>query len=130
MVAPLRLLDAPSRSSSRLRLPQAQPEKTMLKKSNLVIVTFVAAALIAVGCASNTEAEQTASPAQTQEAKPVAFTNDEGKLICPVMGTPIESEEKAVGYADHDGKRYYFCCDGCPEQFKADPAKYAEGASL
>jgi P-type Cu+ transporter len=25
---------------------------------------------------------------------------------------------------DHGGKKYYFCCAGCLEKFKADPAKY------
>lgn len=42
--------------------------------------------------------------------------------VCPVMGGKID---KAV-YADHDGKRVYFCCPGCIDTFKADPAKYIE----
>ena len=42
--------------------------------------------------------------------------------ICPVMGGKINKEI----YADHDGKRVYFCCAMCPEPFKKDPAKYIE----
>lgn len=58
---------------------------------------------------------------------PEPFTNAEGKLICPVMGTTIESPDKAVGYEDYKGKRYYFCCDGCPDEFHANPEKFKDG---
>lgn len=58
--------------------------------------------------------------------EPVAYTNEKGEIVCPVMGTVIESKDKAVGYQDYNGVRYYFCCDGCPEQFKKDPDKYAK----
>jgi YHS domain-containing protein len=40
--------------------------------------------------------------------------------ICPVMGGKID---KSV-YADHDGKRVYFCCPGCIATFEAEPAKF------
>ncbi|MCB8932205.1 MAG: YHS domain-containing protein [Chthonomonadaceae bacterium] len=59
-----------------------------------------------------------------QNASVVDYTNDKGEIVCPVMGTVIKDKTKAVGYQDVDGKRYYFCCDGCPEDFKADPQKY------
>ncbi|MBS1716061.1 MAG: YHS domain-containing protein [Armatimonadetes bacterium] len=29
-------------------------------------------------------------------------------------------------FQDYHGKRYYFCCDGCPESFAKEPDKYAE----
>lgn len=32
-------------------------------------------------------------------------------------------------YADYKGKRYFFCCAGCPETFRKDPAKYAKTAA-
>jgi YHS domain-containing protein len=41
---------------------------------------------------------------------------------CPVMGAPI----KKTVYTDHEGKRVYFCCAGCINTFKANPAKYLE----
>ena len=28
------------------------------------------------------------------------------------------------GEREHEGKRYAYCCDGCLDMFKADPAKY------
>lgn len=58
------------------------------------------------------------------------FTNDKGEIVCPVMGTIINDKSKAVGTYDYEGKRYYFCCGGCPEMFEADPAKYADGKTL
>jgi YHS domain-containing protein len=27
-------------------------------------------------------------------------------------------------FADYQGKRIYFCCSGCIEEFKKDPEKY------
>jgi YHS domain-containing protein len=42
--------------------------------------------------------------------------------VCPVMGGAIDSSI----YVDHDGKRVYFCCEGCVGQFKENPEKYLE----
>jgi len=39
---------------------------------------------------------------------------------CPVMGGAINKSF----YADHNGKRMYFCCNACVSGFKADPEKY------
>jgi YHS domain-containing protein len=33
-------------------------------------------------------------------------------------------------YADYKGNRYFFCCGGCPAQFKADPAKFAKAPHI
>jgi len=47
------------------------------------------------------------------------------------MGGPINKNI----YVDYKGKRIYFCCPACPEEFKKDPDKYmkkleAEGVEL
>ena len=60
------------------------------------------------------------------EEKPLVL-----QTTCPVMGGKINKNQ----YVDHDGKRVYFCCGGCPGTFKADPAKFiakmeAEGIVL
>ena len=48
---------------------------------------------------------------------------------CAVM-TSMEVDPKKAREAglfrDYEGRRYYFCCPGCVEQFDADPAKYAK----
>jgi len=51
--------------------------------------------------------------------------------ICPVMGGKVN---KSL-YADHNGKRVYFCCAGCIAPFNKEPEKYiqqleAEGVEL
>jgi hypothetical protein len=33
-------------------------------------------------------------------------------------------------YADYKGKRYFFCCGGCPDAFKKNPASFAKAASI
>jgi len=44
------------------------------------------------------------------------------QTICPVMGGKIKKDI----YLDYKGKRIYFCCSGCAEEFKKDPEKYIE----
>jgi P-type Cu+ transporter len=41
----------------------------------------------------------------------------------PVCGMNVNPATAKHVY-DHGGKNYYFCCAGCVEKFKADPAKY------
>lgn len=50
-------------------------------------------------------------------------------LFCPVMKKAVAGYDKASGYADHDGVRYYFCCAGCDVKFKANPASFAGNAA-
>ena len=39
---------------------------------------------------------------------------------CPVMGGKIDKKV----FVDYKGKRIYFCCQGCADEFKKDPSKY------
>ncbi|MGA2376336.1 MAG: heavy metal translocating P-type ATPase [Candidatus Sulfotelmatobacter sp.] len=41
----------------------------------------------------------------------------------PVCGMDVNSAT-AKHVHEHSGKNYYFCCAGCADKFKADPAKY------
>ena len=45
----------------------------------------------------------------------------------PVCGMSVDPT-KAAAVVVHEGKSYYFCCPGCAEKFKADPAKYLSAA--
>lgn len=40
--------------------------------------------------------------------------------MCPVSNKPID----AAVSVEHDGKKVFFCCDGCPGAFEKDPAKF------
>ena len=54
-------------------------------------------------------------------------------IKCAVMaGKPVDvkdATEKKM-FADYKGNRYFFCCGGCPEAFKKDPAKYAKAPHI
>ncbi len=53
-------------------------------------------------------------------------------LPCAVMTTnkvAIKDATSKKMFADHKGRRYFFCCAGCPEAFQKDPAKYAKAAN-
>ncbi|MFI5385333.1 MAG: hypothetical protein ACHQ50_04345 [Fimbriimonadales bacterium] len=33
-------------------------------------------------------------------------------------------------FADYKGNRYFFCCGGCPQQFKANPKHFEKGPHI
>lgn len=53
---------------------------------------------------------------------PEAAVDLQSQTTCPVMGGKINKNI----FADHDGKRVYFCCPACLQTFKDDPAKYVK----
>ena len=65
-----------------------------------------------------------------QGSKPAAQPKT---IKCPVMkgnSVNIAKATKAKMYADYKGRRYFFCCPGCPAAFKANPAKFAKLPSI
>ena len=53
----------------------------------------------------------------------IAQQKADEKVVCPVSGeTMLKSQAKAT--YEHEGKTYYFCCEGCEAKFVEDPAKY------
>lgn len=70
-----------------------------------------------------------AAPPKEKGKKPAAPT----KISCAVMKGDMVDIKKATStkmFADYKGNRYFFCCAGCPEAFKKDPAKYAKNAHI
>ena len=91
---------------------------TSLGHASLVSLAL-AAAVFAAGCGSGhdpadhgADAAQPASGAQTQVVP--------AQKTCPVMGKPINPNI----FVEYEGRKIYFCCQGCVQTFKADPAKY------
>lgn len=87
------------------------------------------------GCTqTNASEDPDLKPAEPKPTKKLAawptdvkiHRNEKGEVVCPIMGGAIESPDKAVGYQDYMGVRYYFCCDMCPDKFKSEAEKYAE----
>ncbi len=66
--------------------------------------------------------------AQTTKKAPAAPT----EIKCAVMGSKVNIASATAKhmYADYKGKRYFFCCGGCPSAFQKEPAKYAKAASI
>ena len=60
----------------------------------------------------------------TKAAKPEAK-----KLHCAVQTDHEIDVKKATAdkmFTDYKGNRYFFCCAGCPAEFKKDPSKFAK----
>ena len=53
-------------------------------------------------------------------AGPALAADPKPQTICPVEGGNIDKKV----FVDYQGKRIYFCCKGCPEQFMRAPEKY------
>jgi YHS domain-containing protein len=51
-------------------------------------------------------------------------TADES-VACPVSGKAMTKSEAKATY-EYQGKTYYFCCEGCQEEFVKDPEKYLQ----
>ncbi|MCS6318004.1 MAG: HAD-IC family P-type ATPase, partial [Nitrospira sp.] len=47
----------------------------------------------------------------------------------PVCGMTVQPAT-AAGSHMHAGKTYYFCCQGCLEKFRVDPARYVSSATV
>ena len=45
------------------------------------------------------------------------------KAWCPVMDYNFEVKASTL-VIDYKGKSFYFCCEGCPQEFQKDPDKY------
>lgn len=50
--------------------------------------------------------------------------------VMPADSVNIADATKNHMYADYKGNRYFFCCGGCPDSFKKDPAKYAKSEHI
>ena len=62
-----------------------------------------------------------------------ALAKGEKTIACAVMTSnkvDIAKATKTRMFSDYKGRRYFFCCAGCPEEFKKDPAKFAKSLSI
>lgn len=66
-----------------------------------------------------------AAPQDKKETKKGTPTT----IKCAVMNDHKVNIKDATAkkmFADYKGKRYFFCCSGCPETFNKDKDKYAK----
>lgn len=55
------------------------------------------------------------------------MSDQDGKVEDPVCGMWIDPED-AAATAEHEGKTYHFCAEGCREAFEKEPERYASRA--
>jgi len=108
--------------------------------------TLVLAVGLLLGCKDDSEAKSTAAHAPAADSHAADMhpagshpagrhdvdTSEAGahsakaaetvRVTCTVMGGRINKNI----YADHDGKRAYFCCGGCVATFNAHTAKHTK----
>ena len=85
--------------------------RTQIKQLMILTVVFTLGTLGAVQSANSTE---------LQSKKMVSTSQAKEQVNCPVLGGKIDKKV----FIDYKGRRIYFCCAGCIEEFKKDPEKY------
>ncbi len=80
----------------------------------LVMAVTVAVSFSLVSCSKD--------GSETMEKEKITYGDESGQTTCPVMDNPVNKDV----YVDYEGKRIYFCCEGCIETFKENPEKYME----
>ena len=108
--------------------------KSICGKRSLAWALAVAALAVG-GCAKVEKAdapEETAEPALAGTPIEAADVTELAMVGCATCGGPRNDGQS---FLEYEGKQYGFCCPGCMELFRKDPAKFvgeeeaAEGAS-
>lgn len=91
---------------------------------------LLSVALLAAGTSAFAQAEKEKKPATSPaESQAIAKARAEYPMkTCIVSDEPLGSMGDAVPYVHHVAGKpdrvVFFCCDGCIDDFKGDPAKY------
>src|SRR5690349_20365068 len=91
-----------------------------------LISVFTLAAVAATVTATNNQpvAAKKATTRAAAAAKTAATTDEAKKAVtnklCPVSGGPVSEKYRA----EYKGLYVYVCCEGCLNEFKADPEKF------
>ncbi|OHB61136.1 MAG: hypothetical protein A2Y12_20105 [Planctomycetes bacterium GWF2_42_9] len=83
------------------------------KITTLGLILWIVSLLIVVGCKKQTEP----SPIPTESNAAVSQTE---QTTCPVMGGAINKDI----FVEYQGKKVYFCCPACIDEFNKEPEKY------
>jgi len=96
-----------------------------VKKMYLIIAVLFAGLFLFNGCKKSEPVPPAAPAATAKPAEQAAATAEQTattaeQTTCPVMGGAIDKNI----FIEYKGKKVYFCCPGCEEQFKKEPEKY------
>ena len=100
------------------RISQVYLKIIVVRKVTTMNKVTVLASVLLVLTGFGTVIAQDVQPVDNAAAKLVV----KKQAVCPVMGGEVNTNI----FADANGKRVYFCCKGCPAEFKKDPAKYID----
>lgn len=67
---------------------------------------------------------------QKAEKAPKAAPTEVKCPVEPEHKVNIADATKKKMFADYKGNRYFFCCAGCPGEFKKNPEKYAKSEHI
>lgn len=102
----------------------------MLPRTMRIALTLLSVVLLSTACASTKSAEGAPAAAPAPAVAPVAADVKKpgdamvgDRTTCPVSGETFTVATDSPKL-EHDGKTYYFCCEDCVGEFKADPAKF------
>ncbi len=94
-------------------------------KRTITIPAFLMLTLLigslTIGCSGSgdyTESNSTTNQSESTEQSKPAMT----QTLCPIMENDIDKKI----FADHKGKRVYFCCPPCIDKFNSDPDTYID----
>lgn len=88
----------------------------------ILIGALALAGLAFGGCKRSATPPSSTPPASQPAATQPAGTDTGGQTLCPVGGEKID----LAVFTEYQGKRVYFCCEGCIEPFKKEPEKYVK----
>ncbi|RJP39937.1 MAG: hypothetical protein C4547_03015 [Phycisphaerales bacterium] len=72
-------------------------------------------------CITKYQADPAKYAAQVSAQRKALADRPKIQVTCPVSKDPVDPK----AFTDTDKGKVYFCCSGCINKFKADPAKYA-----
>lgn len=97
---------------------------TLNRATCLLAAVAVSGAVIVGGCAKVERAEapeETAAPLLAGAPIEASEVTELAVVGCTTCGGPRADGQS---YLEYDGKQYGFCCPGCMELFRKDPAKF------
>jgi len=100
-------------------------DKKMRTKSMRSIMLFAILSVLAVGLVALSgckKSKTSTTPTSTvpKAADVTAAVTEQS--VCPIMGRPINKNI----YSVYNGKKVYFCCQGCVTKFEVEPEKYLD----
>ena len=86
------------------------------KKQVKIILLLAGLLLVGLFVLQGCKKSEPTTPTEPNEVVSAAIE----QTTCPIMGNPINKDI----FIEHKGKKVYFCCAGCKEEFEKEPEKY------